>query len=90
MKILYHHRIGSLDGGEIVHAQELIRALKRLGHEVVILGPVDIMRAEFEQSQLEHGTSWSRLPTWLRESMEIGYALIGFFRLWVACLVHLV
>jgi len=88
MKILYHHRIGSLDGGEVVHVQELIHALERMGHEVVIVGPVDVMRAGFDPAQIGHGTTWSRLPSGLRESIELCYSLFAFIRLWVVCLTH--
>lgn len=88
MKILYHHRIGSLDGGEIVHAQELVWALERLGHEVIVVGPVDIMRAGFDQTRTERGAGWSRFPAWLRETIELGYAFFAFVRLWLAFLWH--
>jgi len=88
MKILYHHRIGSLDGGEIVHVQELIRALERMGHKVVIVGPVNVMGAGFEPASLDRGRAWSRLPSGLRELIELCYSLFAFVRLWLLCLMH--
>ena len=42
MRILYHHRVGSTDGGEAVHIRELIKAFRSLGHEVVVSGHVNI------------------------------------------------
>jgi len=88
MKILYHHRIGSLDGGEVVHIQELIRALERLGHDLVTLGPVDVMGSDLTHPHSDHGNGWSRLPSALREPIELCYSLIAFVRLWIACLRH--
>ncbi len=38
MKILLHHRIASRDG-QAVHLEELIAALKRQGHETILVGP---------------------------------------------------
>ena len=38
MKILYHHRIASKDG-QYVHVEELVKALRGIGHEVVMVGP---------------------------------------------------
>ena len=38
MRILYHHRIASKDG-QYVHVVELTEALKRLGHEIIMVCP---------------------------------------------------
>ena len=38
MKILFHHRTVAKDG-QAVHIEELTSALRRLGHEVIIVGP---------------------------------------------------
>ncbi len=38
MKILYHHRIRSKDG-QYVHLEEMVGALRDLGHEVLVVGP---------------------------------------------------
>ena len=38
MKILYHHRTASRDG-QSVHIDEMIDALRQLGHEVVVVAP---------------------------------------------------
>jgi glycosyltransferase involved in cell wall biosynthesis len=36
----------------------------------------------------DRGNGWSRLPSALRESIELCYSLIAFVRLWAACLRH--
>jgi len=38
MRILFHHRIASRDG-QSVHLEELMKALKTLGHDVILVGP---------------------------------------------------
>jgi len=38
VKILYHHRTASKDG-QAVHIDELIGALRELGHEVRVVAP---------------------------------------------------
>jgi glycosyltransferase involved in cell wall biosynthesis len=81
MRILYHHRIASRDG-QITHIEEMIHALKALGHEVRLVGP------EVHQSDRGDGGSagWvgtlkAALPAALYELAEAGYALVSFRRL---------
>jgi hypothetical protein len=38
MRILYSHRIQSRDG-QSVHVDEMVRALREAGHEVMVVGP---------------------------------------------------
>ena len=38
MKILYHHRTASKDG-QAVHIEEMVHALRELGHQVLVVGP---------------------------------------------------
>ena len=38
MKILYHHRIASKDG-QAVYIEEMIEAMRSLGHEVRVVAP---------------------------------------------------
>ena len=38
MRILYHHRTASKDG-QAVHIEEMIAALRGLGHEVRVVAP---------------------------------------------------
>ena len=46
MKILYHHRVGSRDG-QAVHIDEIVGALRALGHEVFVVGPSATLNAKF-------------------------------------------
>ena len=46
MKILDHHRTLSRDG-QSVHIDELVRALRDLGHEVRVVGPSQHARSDF-------------------------------------------
>jgi len=46
MRILYHHRIRSKDG-QYVHIEEMIEALRALGHEVIVVGPAAIQEEDF-------------------------------------------
>ncbi|MBF0394974.1 MAG: hypothetical protein HQL38_20045, partial [Alphaproteobacteria bacterium] len=38
MKILYHHRTLSRDGQD-VHIAQMVAALERRGHELIVVGP---------------------------------------------------
>jgi hypothetical protein len=38
MKILYHHRTASKDG-QAVHIEEMIEAMRSLGHQVRVVAP---------------------------------------------------
>jgi glycosyltransferase involved in cell wall biosynthesis len=88
MKILYHHRIAALDGGEAVHIAELISALRGLGHEVITIGHVD-MEAERPTGGPRVIDAVPRgLPKFLREPLELGYSLLAYHRLRQACLTH--
>ena len=88
MKILYHHRIAALDGGEVVHIEELISALRGLGHEVITIGHVD-MEAERPKGGPSVIDAVQRgLPKFLREPLELGYSLLAYRRLRKACLAH--
>lgn len=80
LKILYHHRIGSRDG-QSVHLEELIVALRELGHEVRLVGP-----SSFAQATLGHEPAFidamkKRVPKFVYELLEIGYNVPAFFRL---------
>ena len=46
MKILYHHRIASKDG-QYVHVEEIIKAFRALGHEVIIVAPKIAENSDF-------------------------------------------
>lgn len=75
MKILYHHRIGSRDDGQLVHIEELIGALRGRGHEIIIIGPSAIgeTRASGLQAKL---ILWLKkwLPKAVYEALEFAYS----------------
>ncbi len=79
MKILFHHRIASKDG-QYVHMSELIRALRSLGHEVVIVGP-EIMEEEY--GGVAGAVDWLKrhVPSFIYELLEFGYNLPALFRI---------
>ena len=81
MRILYHHRIASKDG-QITHIEELVEALRGLGHELLVVGP------EVHQTDTGQGGSagWvgrlkATLPGMLYELAEACYALVAYRRL---------
>jgi len=81
MKILYHHRTRATDAQRI-HILEMVRAFRKLGHQVTIVSLVDTERpqgvAEVAKDAAE--ASWKRilrrLP-FLAEAVQIGYNLVG-------------
>lgn len=80
MKILYHHRTRSKDG-QYVHIEEMIRALRAQGHEVVIVAPPS---AETESFGSDAGpVAWLKrhLPKTFYELMEFAYSLVAYRRL---------
>lgn len=77
MKILYHHRIRSKDG-QYVHISEMVAALRRLGHEVVMVGPSGFGQAAFGAG----GGGWIKsLPKAIYEALEFAYNIVAFARL---------
>jgi glycosyltransferase involved in cell wall biosynthesis len=81
MKILYHHRVGSRDG-QAVHIEEIVTALRDLGHEVLVVGPGTTERAEFGSDSGAIATLKRLLPRSLYELLELAYGCIAFLRLW--------
>jgi len=87
MRILFHHRIASRDG-QSVHIEELIEALRRQGHETIVVGPATFRTTEFGGSSPI--VSWIKYftPGALYEIMEIAYNAKAFFRLRAATRFH--
>ena len=77
MKILYHHRTASKDG-QAVHIDEMIAALRELGHEVLVVAPKtsdgDGMGARVGWV---HGLR-DRLPKAVYELLELGYSWVAY------------
>ena len=83
MKILYHHRVGSKDG-QAVHIDEIVAAVRAMGHEVVVVGPPAMQRAAFGSDAGLVATLKRVLPASLYELLELAYGCLAFWRLWRA------
>ena len=84
MRILYSHRIQSRDG-QSVHVEELIGALRQLGHEVLVVGPGFYDKAEFGGESGLVSMIRSRLPRAVGELAELAYNVPAYWRLRMAC-----
>lgn len=80
LRILYHHRVVSRDG-QSVHVDDMIAALRGLGHEVAIAAPT---RAGGADGEAPGWITWLKraLPRVLYEALELGYNLPAFARLY--------
>jgi len=77
MKILYHHRTLG-DGAEGIHIAEMVKAFRRLGHEVLVVSPI----GEATNVNSKAQKRWSRvknlLPVLVFELGEIAYNFHGY------------
>ena len=80
MRILYHHRIASKDG-QYVHVEELTSALKKLGHEIIIVGPRVVEQKEFGSDGGFVTNLKKYLPGVLYEILEFCYSFFAFIKL---------
>ncbi len=80
MKILYHHRTASKDG-QAVHIEEMIQALRELGHEVIVSAPAGADAQEFGASDGLVDRIRAHLPKAVYELLELGYSLAAYRRL---------
>lgn len=87
MRILYHHRTRSKDG-QYVHIEEMINALRSLGHEVIIVAPPSAETESFGSDAGAVAMLKRYLPKWFYEIMELGYALVAYRRLAQAVKQH--
>lgn len=83
MKILYHHRIASKDG-QYVHIEEIIKSLKVLGHEIILVAPRMGEDQDFGGDGGLVSKLKSGLPKWLYEVIEFCYSFWAFLKLSVA------
>jgi glycosyltransferase involved in cell wall biosynthesis len=83
MKILYHHRVGSKDG-QLVHIEEIVRALRALGHEVILVGPAAMKKKDFGADSGLVRRLKDHLSPSLYELLELAYGTVAFVRLWLA------
>lgn len=87
MKILYHHRTRSKDG-QYVHIEEMIRALRAQGHEVIIVAPPSAEKESFGSDAGLVAALKRYLPKWCYEVMELSYSLVAYRRLAKAVRQH--
>jgi glycosyltransferase involved in cell wall biosynthesis len=77
MKILYHHRTLG-DGAEGIHVAEMVKAFRRLGHEVRVVSLI----GESTNVQSKPQRRWSAvkkvMPSFLYELGELSYNLHGY------------
>jgi glycosyltransferase involved in cell wall biosynthesis len=72
LRILYSHRIQSRDG-QSVHVEELVAALRALGHEVTVVGPGFYAAAGFGAESRLVATLRRLLPGAVAELAELAY-----------------
>ena len=82
MRVLYHHRTASRDG-QAVHIDEMIAALRALGHEVEVIAPGGGGAGDGSMGS-ESGfisTLKRALPQALYELMELAYSAVAYTKL---------
>lgn len=87
MNILYHHRIRSKDG-QYVHIEELIQALRKLGHVVTLVEPPAYNNAKFGDDAGVIALLKRYCPGFVYELMEFAYSFVVYWRLREAVLAH--
>lgn len=87
MRILFHHRIASRDG-QAVHMEEMIAALRREGHQVVLVGPSQGQDTEFGSEGGWVTAIRQALPRSVTELLEVAYGTVAAGRLLRALLRH--
>ncbi|HEX9772866.1 MAG TPA: glycosyltransferase family 4 protein [Steroidobacteraceae bacterium] len=80
MRILYHHRIRSKDG-QFVHLEEMIHALRGLGHEIEIVGPRHVEDERFGADAGVVASLKRWLPGAAYETLELSYSVADYRRL---------
>lgn len=80
MKILYHHRIASKDG-QYVHVEELTKALKAQGHEIIMVGPASVEKNDFGSEGGFVSTLKRHIPGMIYELMELTYSVVAYVKL---------
>ncbi|WP_394778169.1 glycosyltransferase family 4 protein [Undibacterium sp.] len=87
MKILYHHRTRSKDG-QSVHIDEMIAALRELGHEVIVVAPAGAEQTSFGSDGKFVPWLKRHVPKFGYELMELAYSLIAYRDLVKAVKLH--
>jgi len=81
VRILYHHRVASRDG-QYVHIEEIIGALRHLGHEVIVVSPGAGKAQSFGSDGGVIAGLKRRVPKATYELLEFGYTFVMAARLW--------
>ena len=84
MKILYHHRTASKDG-QAVHIEEMIDAMRTLGHDVRVVAPT-LGAPAAQQGAMGAEVGWvhrlkAALPKAVYELLELAYSLVAYRQL---------
>ncbi len=79
MKILYNHRVASKDG-QYVHIEEINKAIKSLGHDIVMVAPKLSDEASFGSDSGLVSKLKQRLPKAVYEVLEFLYSFVAFFK----------
>ena len=84
MKILYHHRTASKDG-QAVHIEEMIDAMRALGHDVRVVAPT-LGAPAAQQGAMGAEVGWvhrlkAALPKAVYELLELAYSLVAYHQL---------
>lgn len=84
MKILYHHRTASKDG-QAVHIEEMIDAMRSLGHDVRVVAPT-LGAPAAQQGAMGAEVGWvhrlkAALPKAVYELLELTYSLVAYRQL---------
>jgi glycosyltransferase involved in cell wall biosynthesis len=80
MRILYSHRVQSHDG-QGVHIEEMVRALRRAGHEVMVVGPRFYDPTGFGRESRSIAAVRRLLPGVLGELAELAYTVGAYWDL---------
>jgi glycosyltransferase involved in cell wall biosynthesis len=82
MNILYHHRTRGEDA-QGIHIREIVSAFRRLGHNVTVMGPVDLEPGDHHAPDVRRWFSTLTLgiPAWLYELLTLTYNFYGYARL---------
>lgn len=80
MRILYHHRIASKDG-QYVHIEELTQALRRQGHEIIMVAPALMENHKFGDGSGVVARLKQQMPAGIYELLELAYSLVAFIKL---------
>jgi glycosyltransferase involved in cell wall biosynthesis len=87
VKILYHHRTQSKDG-QYVHIEEMVAALREIGHEVIVIAPPSAENESFGSDGGFVKALKRHLPKFIYELMELTYSLAVYRRLAKAVKLH--